>query len=98
MKKLDPKQPIDVGALTRALIARKTTMPRFKFPADEEQTFAMLFACYQAEVIRRGCIFIDNLEVRNNLRLIAKALTTDNNCFGIILCGTCGNGKTIIQK
>ena len=97
MKKLDPKQPIDVGALTRALIARTITMPRFKFPADEEQTFAMLFSCYQAEVVRRGCIFIDNAEVRNNLLLIAKALTTDNNCFGILLCGTCGNGKTSIM-
>lgn len=65
---------------------------------SEEQAFALLMAAYQTEVENRHVKFIADVTLANHVRAMAKALTTDRPKFGIMLCGTCGNGKTTLLR
>ena len=54
----------------------------------------MLVSAYKAEVEFRNRTYIDDFETRVNIANVAKFLTQEESKFGIMLCGTCGNGKT----
>ena len=83
-------------ALREVLAKRKTIRPRFKLPMTTEQANDLLTAAYQAEVQNRHGEYIDDVATRKNIKSVAEYLTKDNPKFGIMLCGTCGNGKTTL--
>lgn len=51
-------------------------------------------AAYQAEIDFRHRTFEDDEQTRENIKRVAKFLTDDNQKFGMIFLGLCGNGKT----
>ena len=61
-----------------------------------EQANDILTAAYQAEVKFRHGSYIDDEATRRNIKSVAECLTKDNPKFGVMLCGTCGNGKTTL--
>lgn len=87
---------IDVAKLTSLLLHRKTIKPRFSFPLTYEQAYSVLLASYQAEVAYRHCEFIADKHLLASIAKLAKVLTDENSKFGIMFCGTCGNGKTTL--
>lgn len=50
-------------------------------------------AAYQAEVEFRHRVFEDDEPTKENIKKIAKYLTNDNQKFGMMFLGLCGNGK-----
>lgn len=60
----------------------------------QEQAEDVLMAAYQAEIDFRHRIFEDDEPTRENIKRVAKFLTDDNQKFGMIFLGLCGNGKT----
>lgn len=84
----------DVEALKSRLLARKTTKYRFSWNLGMEQTRDLLTAAYQAEVEYRGRKFIGDEATAANIARMAAFLTGGGSRFGVMLCGTPGNGKT----
>lgn len=78
------------------LLAAKTTKVRFRMPTTEEQTVDALTAAYKAEVMYRGKMFENDEQTKDNIKRVAKFLTSDSGKFGVMLCGVCGNGKTTL--
>ena len=93
---IEKTQKFNVVALREVLAKRKTIRPRFKLPMTTEQANDLLTAAYQAEVQNRHGEYIDDVATRKNIKSVAEYLTKDNPKFGIMLCGTCGNGKTTL--
>lgn len=62
----------------------------------EEQAADFLKASYMAEVEFRGRRFVDDAETADNIRRLARFLTSGGGKFGIMFCGVCGNGKTTL--
>lgn len=59
---------------------------------DEAEQY--IRGAFEAQVeLRGGAVQYDEMTVRN-LRLVAETLAGDGNKFGLLLAGTCGNGKT----
>lgn len=73
-----------------------STRPHFKFPFDADFLNEMMLTAYEIEVNRRGLQFINDEDTRKNIRLMCEYLTSDSYKSGLILCGTCGNGKTTL--
>lgn len=71
---------------------------RFKMPLSFENTVAALTAAIQAEVEFRHRTFIMNDEVQTEITKLARWLTGGGSQFGVMLCGTCGNGKSTMMK
>lgn len=82
--------------LARQLLARRTTQPRFRLPLTAEQAERLLTAAYAAEVQYRGRKFEPDAFTRQNVRRLARFLTGETDKFGVMLCGTYGNGKTTL--
>lgn len=76
------------------LLRQRITRERFKFPLTQEQAEDVLTAAYQAEIDFRHRTFDDDEPTRENIKRVAKFLTDDNQKFGMIFLGLCGNGKT----
>lgn len=76
------------------LLRQRITRERFKFPLIQEQAEDVLMAAYQAEIDFRHRTFEDDEQTRENIKRVAKFLTDDNQKFGMIFLGLCGNGKT----
>lgn len=53
-------------------------------------------AAYKYEVERRHRSFILDENTESNLTQLALYITSPNPKFGVMCCGTCGNGKTTI--
>lgn len=69
---------------------------RFRFNMSEQDALDLLTAHYMYEVeARRGNLVIDE-NTHNNLLALAHFITQPNPKFGVMLCGTCGNGKTTL--
>jgi len=80
----------------RAIIQRKTTVPRFRFNLTEQDALDLLSAHYGSIVVtRHGTPRFDQNTVRN-LRALAHYLTQQVPKFGVMMCGSCGNGKTTL--
>lgn len=56
----------------------------------------LLTAAYQFEVLRRQRRFVLDKNTESNLIGLAEYLTQPIPKFGIMCCGTCGNGKTTL--
>lgn len=88
-----------VETLTSELLARATTQPPFSLahlltPAQCER---LLLAAYTAEVTRRRRRYDDTPHTRQAIADVAAFLTDPQTPrFGLMLCGTCGNGKTTL--
>ena len=76
----------------------RTMTPRFRLPMNEDKAYELLFAAVIAEVQFRYRKFAYNEFIDDQLRQMAKWLTTVTPKFGIVLCGGCGNGKTTMLK
>ena len=83
-------------SLTQRLLAQKTTRDRFKFPCTREQAIILLAAAYRAEVAFRKRTFVEDEYTAANIAQLADFLTSDTSKFGLMLCGTYGNGKTTL--
>lgn len=94
MKKIDKTITFNVEELTRLAISRKTIKPRFRFPLSTQQAQDMLTAFYNAEVWSRQRNFINDAYTQDNISQIARYLSNESSKIGLLLCGTCGNGKT----
>lgn len=57
----------------------------------------LLLAAYMAEVEYRQTAFVDDSRTRNNIAKVARHLVNPKK-FGLMLAGTCGNGKTTLMN
>lgn len=80
------------------LAQQRTTKPRFKFPMTEEQTYQCLLAAIMEEVEYRQRAFELSDDLQERIRKMAHWLTNEKAKNGMLLCGTCGNGKTTFIK
>lgn len=85
---------VDVQELKSRLLAQMTTIPRFSWNVTQQQAEDMLTAAYIAEVEHRRMVYIRNAEMQKIIGFVADYLTEENKKLGLLMCGTCGNGKT----
>lgn len=78
------------------IIPPQTTEARFRFNLPPQQALDLLTAAYRYEVQRRQRPFILDENTESNLVRLAEFLTQQTPKFGIMCCGTCGNGKTTL--
>lgn len=76
---------------------RLTTEVRFRFNMTSQEALDLLTAAYRYEVQRRQRPFILDENTESNLIKLAEYLTQPIPTFGIMCCGTCGNGKTTLM-
>lgn len=94
MKTFEKDEIIDVQTLKSVLLKRKTTLPRFRLPMTKEQAVQLMIAAYEAEVeFRHGTCRLDE-NTTKAINSLAECLTKQSPKFGLMFCGTCGNGKT----
>ena len=94
MKTFEKDEIIDVQTLKSVLLKRKTTLPRFRLPMTKEQAVQLMIAAYEAEVeFRHGICRLDE-NTTKSINSLAECLTKQSPKFGLMFCGTCGNGKT----
>ena len=67
---------------------------RFRFNLTAQKAFDLLTACYRITVESRQRTFREDDNVVNVLMRFASFITAENPKFGVMLCGTCGNGKS----
>ena len=79
------------------LLHQKTSKEYFKWPLSQQNAEDLLLAAYMAEVESRNRVYIDDSNTRNNISRIAGHLVAPKK-FGLMLAGTCGNGKTSLLK
>lgn len=85
-----------VGELMSAVRANLTTAARFRFNMSAQDALDLLAACYQFAVERRcGTLVLDENTTRS-LTQLATYITLPKPKFGVMFCGTCGNGKTTL--
>ena len=76
---------------------RQTTAGRFRLNMEAQDALDLLAAFYQYEVEKRQRKFILDANTEGNLIKLAEYLTQPVPKFGIMCCGTCGNGKTTLM-
>lgn len=79
-----------------AITPRQTTEARFRLNMSPQDALDLLTAAYRYEVRRRQREFILDENTEGNLISLATYLTQPVPKFGIMCCGTCGNGKTTL--
>lgn len=84
------------GELMSAITPRLTTEARFRFDMTPQDALDLLTAAYQYEVQWRQRKFVLDANTEGNLIKLAEYLTQPVPKFGIMCCGTCGNGKTTL--
>lgn len=85
-----------VGELMSEITPNQTTAARFRFNLAPQEALDLLAAAYQYEVQFRQRKFILDANTESNLIKLAEYLTLPVPKFGIMCCGTCGNGKTTL--
>lgn len=76
---------------------RRITAARFRFNLSEQDALDLLTAHYMFEVeSRHNKVQLDEYTI-SNLRQLAHYITKPTPKFGVMLCGTCGNGKTTLM-
>lgn len=85
-----------VGELMSAIKRNQITIPRFRLNLSAQDALDLLTAHYQVAVEFRHCEFILDENTSNALVKLAQYLTQPNPKFGVLFCGTCGNGKTTL--
>ena len=94
---IDKDIKINVEAVKSQLLHQKTSKEYFKWPLSQQNAEDLLLAAYMAEVESRNRVYIDDSNTRNNISRIAGHLVAPKK-FGLMLAGTCGNGKTSLLK
>ena len=97
MKELDKNLKINVEALKSLLLQQKISRPRFRWNMTLDQAIDILTAAYKSEVEYRQMQYRDDACVRSNIERLAKYLTAKKPKFGVMFCGTCGNGKSTLM-
>lgn len=70
----------------------------FKLPMQVDEAEEYLRGAFEAQVeLRGGAVQYDEMTTKN-LRLVAETLAGDSHKFGLLLAGTCGNGKTTTMR
>lgn len=87
---------INVEAVKSQLLRQKTSKARFKWPLSQKQAEDLLMTAYKVQVENRNMSFIDDHKTNDNISKVAKHLVNPKK-FGLMLCGTCGNGKTTLM-
>lgn len=78
------------------IIQRKITVPRFRFNLSEQDALDLLSAQYGSIVLTmHGTPQFDENTV-HNLSALANYLTQKIPKFGVMMSGSCGNGKTTL--
>lgn len=82
----------------KELLLRLRVLPSgtesFKLPLSVDEAEAYIRGAFEAQVeLRGGEVQYDEM-TNKNLRLVAETLAGDSHKFGLLLAGTCGNGKT----
>ena len=79
-----------------AISPNQTTVARFRFNLSPQDALDLLTAAYQCEVQHRQNRFILDANTKGNLIQLAEYITQPIPKFGVMCCGTCGNGKTTL--
>lgn len=70
----------------------------FKLPMSAADAEVYIRGAFEAQVeLRGGTVEYDEMTTKN-LRLVAETLAGDSHKFGLLLAGTCGNGKTTTMR
>ena len=77
---------------------RMITPGRFRFNMKAQEALDLMAAFYQAEVQGRCRVFELDNQTEDNLEHFAVFITGTVPKFGVMLCGTVGNGKTTLMK
>lgn len=80
------------------LLQQRITRTGFKINLPPEEVRILLTAAYRAEVASRNMKYQESEEITLAIKKMADALTTKSHKTGIVLCGTCGNGKTTLVR
>lgn len=80
------------------LLRQRITRTGFKINLPPEEVRILLTAAYRAEVASRNMKYQESEETNSAIKKMADALTTKSHKTGIVLCGTCGNGKTTLVR
>lgn len=81
----------------KSLLLRGRIMrANFRLPYEESQVIEMLTASVQAEVEYRHRLFEDNPQMREQIAKAARWLINQDK-FGLLMCGVCGNGKSTLM-
>ena len=80
--------------MTSRLKAQMTIKPRFRFNLKAQDALNLLATFYNIAVNSRHCEMKMDKNTEDNLISIAKYITQEVPKIGLMLCGTCGNGKT----
>ena len=94
---IDKETRIDVEAVKSLLLHRKPTKVVFRWPVTQQYAEDLLLAAYMAEVAYRHRQFVDDVNTRSNIAKVAAWLVNPKK-FALMLCGTCGNGKTTLMN
>ena len=86
-----------VGELESVLRRQMISKSRFRFNLSVEQASTLLAAFYKIEVENRHRIFKLDDNTQTNLLKLAEYITAEAPRFGIMLSGTCGNGKSTLM-
>lgn len=74
----------------------KISHPRFRLPLSEADAYRLLCESYLMEVKDRHREMVGDDFTKGNIAWLARELTQETPKLGILLCGTCGNGKTTL--
>lgn len=87
-----------VGEMESVLKRQTTFQARFRFNMTEEEAEAILAASYKLEVEKRQRALVLDENTSANLHKLAEFVTAERPKFGVMLCGTCGNGKSTLMR
>ena len=87
-----------ISDLMSVLLQQRITRTGFKINLPPEEVRILLTAAYRAEVASRNMKYQESEETNSAIKKMAKALTSKSHKTGIVLCGTCGNGKTTLVR
>lgn len=89
--RIDMKRVEELMSLVKANL---TTANRFRFNMSAQDALNLLAACYRFAVEKRcGTLILDE-NTKCCLAHLATYITRPKPKFGVMFCGTCGNGKT----
>ena len=80
------------------LLQQRTIKETFRIKMSQQDVATLLTAAYMAEVKYRGMTYQENSHTTEAIKKMAEALTTESHKSGILMCGTCGNGKTTLLR
>lgn len=98
MQPIDKTIKLNVDKLKSLLLQRRATRETFKLPMTQDQAADFLLAGVMGEVEYRHGVFEDTPVLRGYINKVSQWLTSSDHKFGLVLCGTCGNGKTTLMR